>query len=151
LGALRGARPGRLFRFWVRACTNGSAEDKDRHVTPGDKQQGWMARKQRYLAHLLSSDDDALLVSACDKLHNARAIVQDLEHWSVPTGSLFDRFTGGRDDTLRYYHSLAEIFSDRAVRVAPVLAGVVAKMHDLAGCSKSREQVVRSSERAEQD
>ncbi len=38
----------------------------------------WRARKEAYIAHLESVGSDALLVSASDKLHNARAICTDL-------------------------------------------------------------------------
>jgi hypothetical protein len=73
-----------------------------------------------------------LLVSACDKLHNARAIVQDLENPHVGT-AVFQRFTGGRDGTLAYYESLAQIFAAHPLPVASVLDGVVDWMHELAG------------------
>ena len=52
----------------VRACT-----DADTLPKPP-----WRARKDAYLAHLEAEGPDALLVSAADKLHNARAIVADL-------------------------------------------------------------------------
>jgi hypothetical protein len=55
-------------------------------------------------------DKDALLVTACDKLHNARAIVSDL----ITHGSeMFARFNGGREGTLWYYETLAEVFNRR--------------------------------------
>jgi hypothetical protein len=38
-----------------------------------------MRRKLTYIAHLKEASDNTLLVSVCDKLHNARAIVQDVE------------------------------------------------------------------------
>jgi hypothetical protein len=73
-----------------------------------------------------------LLVSACDKLHNAGAIVQDLEDPEVGS-RVFERFTGGRDRTLGYYQALAEIFLARNVKVAKVLDSTVGRMHELAG------------------
>ena len=51
-----------------------------------------------------------LLVSACDKLHNARAIVSDLRTLGP---AVFDRFTGGREGTLWYYRTLAAVFDRR--------------------------------------
>src|SRR3546814_20593256 len=54
---------------------------------------------------------------ACEKLHNARAIVQDLENPAVGQ-AVFERFNGGRDGTLAYYHSLAHVFATRDVAVA---------------------------------
>jgi (p)ppGpp synthase/HD superfamily hydrolase len=38
----------------------------------------WRTHKEDYLAHLERADYDVLLVSASDKLHNARAILTDL-------------------------------------------------------------------------
>jgi (p)ppGpp synthase/HD superfamily hydrolase len=101
----------------VKDCTDGTAgtaEGKASHTDPEAKRRDWIERKLAYLAHLKTAPDQTLLVSACDKLHNARAIVQDLEDPEVGT-RVFDRFTGGRTGTLAYYHSLAEIFSARNV------------------------------------
>ena len=73
-----------------------------------------------------------LLVLACDKLHNARAVVQDLEDPAVGSG-VFDRFTAGRDGTLQYYQALAVIFTVRGVPLADVFDVTVGWMHELAG------------------
>ena len=74
----------------------------DTDVTP---KPPWRERKERYLAHLRDASASARLVSAADKLHNARAIVLDLR---VLGATLWDRFAGGRDGTLWYYRSLVE-------------------------------------------
>ena len=115
-------------------CTDGTAEGKASHADPEAKRRDWIERKLAYLAHLKQAPDATLLVSACDKLHNARAIVQDLEDPEVAT-RVFDRFTGGRDGTLGYYQALAEIFSARGVRAARVLDSTVDWMHELAGAA----------------
>ncbi len=65
-------------------------------------------RKEKYLLHLQQTDEDALLVSCCDKLHNARAILTDLRTHGQ---SVFDRFNADKEGTLWYYHSLADSFS----------------------------------------
>ena len=44
----------------------------------------WHERKEAYLAHLPGADAAILLVSASDKLHNARAIVTDLHRGRRP-------------------------------------------------------------------
>lgn len=77
----------------------------------------WRDRKERYLAHLAGAPTDVLLISACDKVHNARCIVAD--HAAVGS-SLWQRFTGGRDGTLWYYRELAAIL--RARGPAPLAA-----------------------------
>jgi hypothetical protein len=48
------------------------------------------------------------LVSAADKLHNARAILRDLRRLG---DGLWPRFNGGKDGTLWYYRSLVQAFS----------------------------------------
>lgn len=118
----------------VRACTDGTAEGKATVADPVAKREDWLRRKLMYIEHLLGEDDDVLLVSACDKLHNARAITQDLEDPAVGA-RVFERFTGGRDRTLAYYQSLASIFAQRKIPVSAQLTAVVARMHELAGCA----------------
>jgi len=51
-----------------------------------------------------------LLVSACDKLHNARSIIADVR---ANGPEVFSRFTAGREGTLWYYRRLAETFAER--------------------------------------
>ncbi len=68
----------------------------------------------------------ALLVSACDKLHNARAILADLR---LLGDALFTRFTGRRDGTLWYYDELAGIFADKGAAPARSLNSAVTAMH----------------------
>jgi hypothetical protein len=77
----------------VEACTDGTAEAKADHTDPEARRQDWLRRKQGYLQHLAEADDEVLLVSGCDKLHNARALVQDLEDPAVGE-AVFGRFTG---------------------------------------------------------
>lgn len=116
----------------VEGCTDGSAESKGSFSTDEDKRSDWQQRKERYLSHLAKAAESTLLVSACDKLHNARAIVQDIE--AVGVGTLvFDRFTAGREGTLWYYRSLARIFSQRGTGPADVLLETVIRMHALGG------------------
>ena len=71
----------------VRACT-------DADVIP---KPPWHERKEQYIEHLEQVGEDVLLVSACDKLHNARAIVQRSED---PGPDVFARFAGGPEGTL---------------------------------------------------
>jgi (p)ppGpp synthase/HD superfamily hydrolase len=80
----------------VEACT-----DADTHPKPP-----WRIRKEAYMARLANEDGAALLVSASDKLHNARAIVGDL-HRHGP--ALWDRFNADSDQPW-YYRSLVTAF-----------------------------------------
>lgn len=94
----------------VRACTDGK---------PGEKRDAtnWRERKEAYLHHLATAKKDALLVSACDKLHNSRAIAADLRAGR----DVFRLFNGSKDDTLWYYRSLVEIFQKRLGTEHPVV------------------------------
>lgn len=67
----------------------------------------WRARKEAYIAHLQTAPAPALLVSAADKLHNARAILSDF--YDVGD-ALWERFTGGKAGTLWYYRALVTAF-----------------------------------------
>lgn len=127
----------------VLACTDGTAEAKGSHTDPEAKRREWLARKQAYLAHLAEASDDVLLVSACDKLHNARAIVQDIEDPSVGL-AVFERFKAGQEGTLAYYESLARQFVESCVAPAPAIDSCVSAMHALSG-SRSRVPLIALS------
>lgn len=94
------ARFGARVAAVVRDCT-----DADTFPKPP-----WQARKQAYLDHLETASADALLVSACDKLHNARAIATDLRTHGP---AVFTRFKAGQAGTLWYYRALADLFARR--------------------------------------
>jgi (p)ppGpp synthase/HD superfamily hydrolase len=121
----------------VRDCTDGTAEGKAKHADAEGRRRDWLARKQAYLAHVREEADASLLVSACDKLHNAGAIVEDLENPAIGR-SVFGRFTGTPQQTLGYYHSLSEIFSARHSPVARAFEAMVTRMHALAGAESRR-------------
>lgn len=112
----------------VRDCTDGSFEHKVAARTREARHANWRGRKLDYLQHLraMPVDSPALLVSACDKLHNARAIVADLR---LIGDTLFNRFTGRRTGTLWYYDELADMFAEQRVAPACSLARAVAEMH----------------------
>ena len=114
----------------VLACTDGTAEGKGEHITPEAKKADWLRRKKNYLSHLAQAPDDVLLVSGCDKLHNARAIVSDLEDMRVGCG-VFQRFTGGQSGTLTYYSLLAAVFSKRGIPTTGKMMVEVARMQEL--------------------
>lgn len=133
-----GVRFGKRVLAIVRGCTDGTAEAKAQAADAETKRRDWLRRKQTYLAHLAGASDDMLLVSGCDKLHNARAIVGDLEDARIG-GRVFERFTGGRDGTLTYYRLLADLFTQREVAMARALESTMDRMHRLAGEPPCRE------------
>lgn len=75
-----------------------------------DRKEPWQERKTRYLAGIAAKSDDAVLVTACDKLHNATAILTDLRDEGA---RVFDRFTARRDGTLWYYRALSDALAQR--------------------------------------
>jgi GTP pyrophosphokinase len=104
----------------------------DAIAVPGQPKPPWRQRKAAYIDRLTGENDaDVLLVSACDKLHNARSIVADLR--SIGPAA-WERFSQPDPQSqLWYYKSLARCYHDR---VPPVLADevhrVVAQMGSLA-------------------
>lgn len=81
----------------VAACS-----DTDEYPKPP-----WRRRKERYIREVRTAAPTVRLVSAADKLHNARAILND---YRVLGESLWQRFNAGPADILWYYRSLAQAF-----------------------------------------
>lgn len=91
----------------------------------------WRARKEQYIAHLGRASAAVLLVSAADKLHNARSILADYRQLGE---ALWSRFTGGRAGTLWYYRALITAY--RAHGSSPLvdeLDRVVSEIERLTG------------------
>ena len=65
----------------------------------------WRGRKEAYLTHLQEASASGRLVSAADKLHNARSILSD---YRTHGEAVWDRFSGGKQGTLWYYRTLVE-------------------------------------------
>jgi len=70
----------------------------------------WRERKEHHLDCMRSAPPSVLLVTAADKLHNARAVLGD---YKIMGEQLWSRFNAGRDDSLWYYRSVANILSTR--------------------------------------
>ncbi|MGH8145560.1 MAG: HD domain-containing protein [Rhodanobacteraceae bacterium] len=111
----------------VEACTDGTMEQKAHAQTPEEKRMDWDRRKKSYLEHLDRAQDDVLLVSGADKLHNARAILRDLQDPKIGE-SVFQRFTGGKDGTLWFYRSIAELMARHGQPMARELQAVTTAM-----------------------
>ena len=116
------AQFGRRVLEIVQGCTDG-VPDKN-----GIKTVPWKLRKEAYIAHLKEVSDDVLLVSGSDKLHNARAILHDLQTVGI---IVFDRFTASKEETLWYYSSLSEIFVSRKAPMADSLRVAIRSIHEL--------------------
>ncbi|MEI6044793.1 MAG: HD domain-containing protein [Chloroflexota bacterium] len=67
----------------------------------------WRERKEAYIAHVVTASSSVRLVSACDKLHNARSTLLD---YRVIGEEVWSRFRGGKEGLLWYFRSLVETF-----------------------------------------
>ena len=76
----------------------------------------WRPRKEAYVAHLASASPSARLVSAADKLHNARSILTDYRRLGE---AVWSRFAGGKEGTLWYYRAVVQAF--RAYEPTPLV------------------------------
>jgi (p)ppGpp synthase/HD superfamily hydrolase len=96
-----------------------------------DPKPPWRERKEAYVAHIRNAPESVRLVSAADKLHNARAILADLR---VVGDEVWQRFTGGKVGTLWYYRALVAAFMAAGSNaVVEELERVVSELEHLAG------------------
>jgi (p)ppGpp synthase/HD superfamily hydrolase len=104
----------------------------DAVAVPGEAKAPWRERKERYIRHLASeTDPSVLLVSACDKLHNARSIVADLRAVGAAVWGRFSQRNPA--EHLWYYQSLADCYAGRVPEgLATELNRVLADMRALA-------------------
>jgi (p)ppGpp synthase/HD superfamily hydrolase len=115
----------------VEACSDSLAD-----TVKGERKAHWQERKEAYLAHLRTADEDILWVSLADKVHNARSILRDLRKPDIGE-KVWARFNVSTKQTLWYYCSLADIFRERLSNqlsnelreIVEVLEAEVAKSH----------------------
>jgi (p)ppGpp synthase/HD superfamily hydrolase len=100
-----------------------------------DPKPPWRERKQAYIAHLAEAPPSVRLVSAADKLHNARSVLQD---YRTIGDDLWTRFNGGKEGTLWYYRAITTALQQRDDRpVVDELDRVVTEMEHLATHQKA--------------
>lgn len=101
----------------VRACSDSLAPDP-RTKAP------WRERKERHLEELRTADSDVIIVTAADKLGNARALVTDLRVHGIDA---MGRFNAPPDEIAWYYGSVSRILEERSappVLMVPLLSAV---------------------------
>jgi GTP pyrophosphokinase len=129
-GAATRERIRRRFGETVAAIVDGCT---DTDVVP---KPPWRPRKEAYIAHLERASAAVRLVSAADKLHNARTILADLRQHG---DAVWSRFTGGKAGTLWYYRAVVGVLA--AAHRTPLVAElerVVVEIERLAGGSPER-------------
>ncbi len=105
----------------VAALSDTFAEDHD-------KKEGWEARKNNYLGRLRGERDDVLLISATDKLYNAKAILDDFKEIGP---AVFARFKRGAKEQLWYFDELLKVFRAHPPnRIVNDLESVVKELHE---------------------
>jgi (p)ppGpp synthase/HD superfamily hydrolase len=68
----------------------------------------WLERKEAYIRRLRGESAEVQLISAADKLYNARAILADYRKVGP---EVWKRFKRGRDDQIRYFRELLKVFN----------------------------------------
>jgi (p)ppGpp synthase/HD superfamily hydrolase len=104
------ARFGNPVAEMVLACSDSTDEQWKQNTD-------YWERKRAYLDHLETGDSDALLVSIADKVHNARAIVTDLQQHGA---GVLDKFNGTPTQILEYYTECLRIAIARELPAAVV-------------------------------
>jgi len=95
----------------VRGCSDSLTEREDQKAS-------WSTRKAAHISHLAEADHNVLIVTAADKVHNARAIAMDLQTVGDEVWKRFNRETN-REMIIDYY---AQIYSILIIRkITPIL------------------------------
>jgi (p)ppGpp synthase/HD superfamily hydrolase len=95
---------------------------------PG-KKQPWLERKQAYILRLRKEPAEVQLISAADKLYNARAILEDYREIGP---RIWERFKRGRNDQIWYFDELVKVFKSSGVnRIVDELERVVNELRQV--------------------
>jgi GTP pyrophosphokinase len=87
----------------VEGCSDTLEEDSSR-------KEPWESRKASYIARLWNEPESTLLVSAADKLYNARSMLED---YRVFGPEVWKRFKRGRKEQLWYFDELIKVYEKR--------------------------------------
>ena len=94
-----------------------------------NQKEDWEERKQSYIARLRHEPADVQLISAADKLYNARTV---LDEYRASGSSVWKRFKRGQEQQLWYFDTLVELFKAAGTnRIVEELGRVVAKLHSV--------------------
>jgi (p)ppGpp synthase/HD superfamily hydrolase len=91
----------------VRGCSDSLTESEDSKAI-------WSVRKEQHLSHLKDANMDVLIVTAADKLHNARAIATDLQTVGPDVWKRFNKDTNN-SLIIKYYRDVSAILTEKEV------------------------------------
>ncbi|MGA2348827.1 MAG: HD domain-containing protein [Terracidiphilus sp.] len=95
---------------------------------PGNKQP-WVERKRGYILRLRDEPADIQLISAADKLYNAKAILEDYREIGP---KIWERFKRERQDQLWYFDELLAVFkASRGSRIVEELGRVIEELRQI--------------------
>ena len=101
----------------------------DAVAVPGKPKPDWRERKERYIRHLdADADADVLLVSACDKVHNASSILADLR-------------TEGDDGVVAIHRRPTRASSSGTTRASPRFSGADCPVHSPTSSARSSGEI----------
>jgi (p)ppGpp synthase/HD superfamily hydrolase len=103
----------------------------DSFAEDADSKENWEERKHAYVERLRNEPRDVQLISAADKLYNARTILDEYR----PIGSkVWERFRRGRDQQMWYFHELLKLFkSAGSNRIVDEFERVVSELDRISG------------------
>jgi (p)ppGpp synthase/HD superfamily hydrolase len=98
----------------------------DTLVEDASDKEPWEKRKADYIERLRDEPADVKLISAADKLYNARTM---LDEYRTVGEQVWERFKRGRREQLWYFHEVVRIFkSSGRNRIVDELERVVAEL-----------------------
>lgn len=103
----------------------------DSYEASGEKRD-WGERKRAYIEKVAHEPAGVRLVSAADKLANAREILAD---YRGEGDAVFNRFKGGKQGTLWYYRTLVNVF--RKAGASPLIDELDRVVSELESLSKT--------------
>jgi (p)ppGpp synthase/HD superfamily hydrolase len=89
----------------VRDIVEGVSEPHDT-----EKEYTWRESKKAYVKHLKAGPEGSLMVSAADKIHNMRSIVE--EYYDDHT-RFIKAFGGSLDERIEMYQDIADVLNER--------------------------------------
>ncbi|HKD61508.1 MAG TPA: HD domain-containing protein [Terracidiphilus sp.] len=106
----------------------------DSFAEDASSRENWEERKSSYIYRLRSEPLDVQLISAADKLYNARTI---LEEYRVIGPKVWERFKRGRDQQVWYFQELLNLFRSAGTnRIVDEFGSLVSELDQVSAGDK---------------